>query len=428
MPGKVVSLMLCGGEWAGHMVVPQNAFQEEPLTFLDPAAPLQWVSIADRGLKPEHGVTRLLPELMTASLHPNFPPRVGLARAGKVTLPATDDGFNKRSWFSLTGIVRHEVGGVPLETLEQFAPLFDGEPPVSTQDAWQRISTWFSESIGRWATDEATPEDVKRINWLLEQNLIPNQLNEAPEIAALVHQYREVEARIAFPRSVMSMDERGVAPLDYRLNVRGDVWQYGPAIPRDFLEVFAGMHRVAESEGSGRLELADYLSNRNNPQTARVYVNRVWQSVFGTGIAATPNDFGKLGDRPSHPELLDWLAAQFMEEGWSTKKLIRRLVLSRTFRQAGTVTQVAADRDPDNRLLSHYPTRRLEAEAVRDNLLAVSGRLDPQFFGPPINPPRLVEDSAKRLFSGPLDSDGRRSTVDLHEDVDHGSAEVSRLL
>ena len=98
-----------------------------------------------------------------------------------------------------------------------------------------------------------------------------------------------------------------------------------------------------------------------------------------------------------------------MEEGWSTKNLVRRLVLSQTFRQSSTVTRAAADRDPDNNLLHHYPTRRLEAEAIRDSLLAVSGRLDPQLFGLPINPPRLVEDAAKRLFSGPLDSNGRRS-------------------
>src|SRR5690606_34969583 len=100
--------------------------------------------------------------------------------------------------------------------------------------------------------------------------------------------------------------------------------------------------------------------------------------VFGTGLVSTPNDFGKLGGRPSHPELLDWLAIQFMNEGWSTKQLVRRLVLSRTFRQAGVVEPIAAQLDPDNRLLHHYPTRRLEAEAIRDSLLAVSRRLAPQ--------------------------------------------------
>jgi hypothetical protein len=155
--------------------------------------------------------------------------------------------------------------------------------------------------------------------------------------------------------------------------------------------------------------LSEFLSSRDNPQTARVFVNRVWHWIFGTGIVVTPSDFGKLGGRPSHPELLDWLAVRFMEEGWSMKTLIRRLVLSQTFRQSGEVDPVAIERDPQNRLLHHYPTRRLEAEAIRDALLAVSGELDRCLYGRPINPPRSREDSKKRLFSGPADSHGRRS-------------------
>jgi len=408
IPQKYVSLEISGGEWAGHLIAPQNAFQSEAVKFFDPKIPLKWTSFADLGLK--NGVTRVLLEIATSSLNPNFPPRTGIATSGKVTLPAKDDGFEKRSWFSLTGIVTHEAGGTPTDTLAVFVPLFEKQPTiVGDVDPWQRIVEWFSGAIDRWASSESTPEDIELINWLLKWKLLPNQSGEAPEIADLVKRYREVEARIAFPRSVNSMDERDLAPIDYRLNVRGNVDEDGPAIPRDFLDVFSGKHLVAASQGSGRLELAEYLSNRNNPQTARVYVNRVWQSVFGRGIVATPSDFGKLGDRPSHPELLDWLADQFMKEGWSTKQLVRRLVISQTFRQSGTVTKQGTDRDPENRWFHHYPTRRLEAEAVRDNLLAVSGRLDPQLYGPPINPPRQVEDSAKRLFSGPLDSDGRRS-------------------
>ena len=138
-------------------------------------------------------------------------------------------------------------------------------------------------------------------------------------------------------------------------------------------------------------------------------MNRVWQWIFGTGIVATPDDFGRLGGKPSHPALLDWLARDFMREGWSTKRLVRRLVLSRTFRQSGTVTDAARELDPANRLLHHYTTRRLEAEAIRDSLLAVGGSLDPQRYGRPVLPPRSMEDSKKRLLSGPLDGDGRRS-------------------
>jgi hypothetical protein len=158
-----------------------------------------------------------------------------------------------------------------------------------------------------------------------------------------------------------------------------------------------------------RLALAESLLDPEHPLTARVYVNRVWQWLFGAGLVATPDDFGRLGVKPSHPELLDWLAREFIREGWSTKKLVRRLVLSQTFRRSGLVTDAARERDPENRLLHHYATRRLEAEAIRDSLLAISGRLDPQLYGRPVLPFRSAEDGAKRLFSGPPDGHGRRS-------------------
>ncbi|HRD78309.1 MAG TPA: DUF1553 domain-containing protein, partial [Hyphomicrobiaceae bacterium] len=168
--------------------------------------------------------------------------------------------------------------------------------------------------------------------------MLLNEASSDPAITALVSEYRRIESTINFPRSANSFDERGVEPVDYRLNIRGDVYDEGPAVPRGYLEVFGGPAIVQGSNGSGRLELAEALASPTNPQTARVYVNRVWSWIFGKGIVSTPNDFGKLGDQPSHPELLDWLAIQFMEEGWSTKDLIRRLVLSRTFRQTGDVT------------------------------------------------------------------------------------------
>ena len=414
IPGRYLNLRLNGGVFAGAMVIPQNALQNEPLSFFDPAAPATWTEFADRDLK--NGVTRLLVDVMTAPLHPNFPPRTGLAKAGEVGLPDEDLGLDKRSWFSLSGIVTADESGSPQPSLEMFAPLLQGAGavapeavPATTDAAWQRVADWFSAAVNRWVDDEATDEDVRLVNWLLANHLLPNDMAGAPEIASLVRQYRDVEATIGFPRTCNTMDERGLAAIDYGLNIRGNVDDIGPEIPHGFLGVFAEGNDVADCAGSGRLELAEYLSSPENPQTARVYVNRVWQWVFGTGIVATPSDFGKLGDRPSHPELLDWLALQFMEEGWSTKTLIRRLVLSRTFRQSGEVTAAALDRDADNRLLHHYPTRRLEAEAIRDSLLAVSGQLDRQFGGPPIKPVRTVEDPAKRLFSGPLDGNGRRT-------------------
>ncbi len=408
LPGRFVSLQLCGGEWSGHIAVPQNAFQNEPLAFLGGLPDANnWISTADEDLK--NGVSRVLCEVATAPLHPNFPPRTGLASVGGVKLADDDDGFDKRSWFSMTGIVAHDTAGTPADTLDAFAPLLAGQPPASVHEAWERVSDWFTATMNRWESNETTTSDVRLLNWLLAQERLPNRVTDSPSSASLVDEYRKVEARITFPRTVMSMEERDLSPLEYRLNVRGNVDDEGPMVPRRFLDVFADGQTVSDSHGSGRLELATYLSGPHNPQTARVYVNRVWHWVFGTGIVATPSDFGKLGDRPSHPELLDWLAKQFMAEGWSTKALLRRLVLSQAFRQSGASHPAALEVDPDNRLLHHSATRRLEGEAIRDNLLAVSGCLERRLYGPPVNPPRSVEDAAKRLFSGTIDSDARRA-------------------
>ncbi|MCP5539978.1 MAG: DUF1553 domain-containing protein [Akkermansiaceae bacterium] len=406
--GKFVSLRLAGGEWAGRLEVPQNAFQNEGPVFFDPASPPGWATFSGGDLK--NGVTRVLTEIATASLHPNFPPRTGVARMGKTALPDDDFGHDKRSWFSLTGVISHESPGAPSDELDAFAGLYRLPAPKSADEGWERLSDWLTDVLDRWIAREPDPGDVPALNWMLRAGGLANDAASPPEVAVLVSRYRETEARIGFPRSANGMDERGIEPLNYRLNVRGNVDEDGPEVPRGFLEVFGKLSAgTSDFSTSGRLELANFLGGRGNPQTARVFVNRVWQWVFGRGLVDTPSDFGKLGGRPSHPELLDWLAIRFMEEGWSTKELIRRLVLSRTFRQSGEAVAPAAERDPDNRLLHCYATRRLEAEAVRDSLLAVSGRLDPRLFGRPIDPPRAVEDSKKRLFSGPLDGNGRRS-------------------
>lgn len=406
-PKKFVSLQVDGGEWSGYRSIPQNAFLNEGPAFFDPKAGAKWLSFSSIPLR--HGVTRMLTEISTADLNANFPPRTGVARMGAVTLPNEDSGFDKSSWFSLTGVIAHDQPGTPLEDVEMYETLYTGALPQTEQEAKDRIIAWFSGAIERLVRGQSKQGDAKLLRWLIDRAILVNDLNEVPEIEPLVNEYRRIERSIDYPRSVNSMDERGVEPINYKLNIRGNVHQEGVAVPRDFLEVFSQRHEVRGSVGSGRLQLAEHLASSDNPQTARVYVNRVWSWVFGKGIVETPNDFGKLGGRPSHPELLDWLALQFIDEGWSTKKFVRRLLLSQTFQQAGDVLPQAKEIDPNNRLLHHYSTRRLEAESIRDSILAVSGRLDRSFFGKPIRPNRSKEDSQKRLFSGPLDGKSRRS-------------------
>src|SRR5262249_16890968 len=129
------------------------------------------------------------------------------------------------------------------------------------------------------------------------------------------------------------------------------------------------------SNCSGRLELAEWLASSNNPLTARVFVNRVWLHLFGRGLVTTPNNLGTTASPPSHPELLDNLAIQFMEHGWSVKTLIRRLVLSRAYQVAGQHDEKCFETDPDNTLIWRMAPRRLEAEELRDAMLAASGEL-----------------------------------------------------
>ncbi len=402
VPGQFVSLNLAGGEFGGWLQMDENSLLHEGVGIVSQTEPT-WRAFGDTAMK--GGVTKVTLDFVTSSLNPNFPARVGIVPG----LPNTDHGYDKRSWLSVTGIVTHDAGGAPQATLDAFESLYAGPAPQSRDEAVSRVTVWLSGAVRRWCEGHVRPGDRQIMNWLIEQKLLPNQAAPESSLAALLAEYRRVEQGIAFPRSVNSMDERELAKSGLYLNIRGNYDALGDLVMPDSLQMFAGRNTVAQSPGSGRLELAESLLQPEHPLTSRVYVNRVWQWVFGTGLVTTPDDFGRLGDKPSHPELLDWLARDFMIQSWSTKQLVRELVLTETFQQSGTVSEAARQVDPDNRLRHHYPTRRLEAEEIRDALLAVSGRLDPQLYGRPINPSRPVEDAAKRLFSGPLDGNGRRS-------------------
>ena len=217
------------------------------------------------------------------------------------------------------------------------------------------------------------------------------------------NQVDEVRKRAAADRALKPADpmvqalvEASAEPVTTVRFHRGDPMQPREAMRPALLSVMGlggldtGIPEVAESRPGAaprttgrRLELARRLTDRRNPLTARVWVNRLWHQHFGMGLVSTLGDFGTLGERPSHPELLDWLAADFMDHGWKNKRLHRSIVTSAAYRQ-GTVNPAAQKKDPDNRLLGRYRLRRLDAESVRDSLLAVSGRLDSTRFGPPV--------------------------------------------
>lgn len=173
----------------------------------------------------------------------------------------------------------------------------------------------------------------------------------------------------------------GPNPHNIQVFVRGNPGNRGAEAPRRFLLCVAGEQRQPFKQGSGRLELAQSIVAPENPLTARVFVNRVWAHYFGAGLVLTPSDFGVRSNPPTHPELLDELAAQFMADGWSMKKLHRSILLSATYRQSSSDRPDCQAKDPENRLVWKVNRKRLEFEGLRDNLLAVSGRLDPSLGG-----------------------------------------------
>ena len=186
---------------------------------------------------------------------------------------------------------------------------------------------------------------------------------------------RKVEEMAHFPGApprAMTVEDTP-APHDPKVFIRGNPGSAGEAVPRAFLAVLCPPERPAYRSG-GRLELAEAIVARDNPLAARVWVNRAWQRLFGAGIVRTPSDFGTRGEAPSHPELLDGLAVRFVEEGGSTKKLLKRVVMSAAYRRSSLGTPSALD--PENRLLARQNRRRLDLEATRDSLLAAAGRLD----------------------------------------------------
>ncbi len=194
------------------------------------------------------------------------------------------------------------------------------------------------------------------------------------------------EGEAAPPRAMVLVDSAEV--YEPRVFVRGRPNRAGKRVPRRFLGAIAGARREPFVDGSGRLELARAIASPGNPLTARVIVNRIWQHHFGVGIVGTSSDFGLRGEAPSHPGLLDHLASRFVEDGWSIKRLHRRILLSSVSRQS-SVASGAVERaervDPRNRLLWRFPRRRLDFEAQRDSLSAVSGGLERRLGGPPGN-------------------------------------------
>jgi len=220
-----------------------------------------------------------------------------------------------------------------------------------------------------------SPAQVQAVFSVFRES-VPEWKGANEEIEALWNSHPE-------PVSQLVLNEMP-APRSTHVLTRGDFLKPGRAVTPG---VPSFLHPMPEGAPASRLGFAMWLADRKSPTTARSFVNRVWQTYFGTGIVSTSEDLGRQAEPPSHPELLDWLAVEFMDNGWSVKKLHRTIVMSATYRQSSRVTPRLAEKDPFNRLLARGPRFRVEAEIVRDITLAAAGLLNTKVGGPPVYPP-----------------------------------------
>ncbi|MDB5338214.1 MAG: hypothetical protein JWN70_3833 [Planctomycetaceae bacterium] len=290
-----------------------------------------------------------------------------------------------RSWFGIReAIIVRKGDPAPSEPREFLDPVFElsiTSPPASLNDLADRYVAAVTAAVKAWQVDSITDAQAHLLNACLKQGLLPNHLDGVPSARQFVTEYRRLEEEIVVSTRVPGLEE--TTGRDQPLMTRGNHKQLSEAVPRRFLEAIDAT--PYKTTNSGRLQLADDLLRDDNPLTRRVIVNRLWHHVFGRGIVPTPDNFGRLGQEPTHPELVDYLASVFKEQHWSIKAAIRSMVTSNTWQLASQPSPRALLIDPDNRLLSHANVRRLEAESIRDSLLAVSGRLLSEQFGGPVD-------------------------------------------
>ncbi|WP_395719749.1 PSD1 and planctomycete cytochrome C domain-containing protein [Prosthecobacter sp.] len=285
-----------------------------------------------------------------------------------------------RSWFGVDQIVEHQTPGAPENELHLSLRLAPASPEWNAEGLAAHWRKECDAALDRWSRDAAKADDVELLNWLLEHGALRNQLAQLPgDMQKLAEQYRAHESAVPRFQRASAIVAEGTG-FDSPVHRRGSPDSPGEKAPRRFLEVIHGAEGYTTG-AQARLELAQDLTSPQNPLTARVMANRVWRWIFGQGLVATVDNFGVMGEAPSHPELLDYLATYLVEHDWSVKALIRHLVTSRAFQAQSIASAKAQQVDPANRLLTHMPVQRLRAEAVRDSILAVSGTLDQTMFG-----------------------------------------------
>jgi hypothetical protein len=286
------------------------------------------------------------------------------------------------------------TGKLPAAETSPLAARLAEKPPESLQDPAGQYAVLFNEAEAAWQKLKGTPETAEAkdlsdpvlepLRQLLYDPKGPFEIPKGAESyygeeeRASVGRLRDElkHAQDALPKLPETMAVSDGKPEDLRIHLRGSHLTLGEQVPRRFPAILAADRQPLDSTVSGRRELAAWLVRPEHPLTSRVIVNRVWLWHFGEGLVRSPDNFGSLGERPTHAELLDWLSRRFIGEGWSLKKLHRLIMLSATYQMSTATDNAAALADPENRLWWHANRRRLEAEALRDGILATCGELD----------------------------------------------------
>ncbi len=349
----------------------------------------------------------------------------GLLFGGTVIKEANSDGDFK--WFSLSprkykghwaylefvdrgtdayleiDEVRFANSGIGRRPDSRFSLLL-GDDKIEAGNLPQFLDSFLEKSFDKINAGKFSGEEYEFLNYLHSEGLIPfeNQQN----IAGILKQAVVIDSKTPRERYVLAMGEG--SEFQGNVYVRGSPHKLGDPVHGRNLTALGG-------QTGSRLDLATQLTSEDNPLVSRVMANRIWLQFFGRGIVPTPDDFGPMGQEPSHPELLDWLANDFRENNWSVKNLIRKIVLSQTYRQSSTLNpsndkNKVSLADPENILLHKMPVRRLHAEFIRDSILLFSGRIDKKLFGPsvPIYKTAFMTGRGGKK-NGPLDGAGRRS-------------------
>lgn len=292
----------------------------------------------------------------------------------------------------------HTDGDDTVYVNEQVQPPIDGRFVSLGRFRFEQGNQWFvmvttDGANGHVAADAVqflSDEDLKTLSERTPEKT-PIKSGKTLPLADLEAQLKHLEAKAPSRPTAMAVSDADKI-ADFYVCIRGNVHNKGDSVQRGFLQVatLGTMPAIAAKE-SGRRELAAWLANADNPLTARVLVNRLWHHLFGAGIVRTVDNFGATGELPSNPELLDYLAVRFMNEGWSIKKMIREIVLSHAFQMSSEPNAEGVKADPENRLLWRMNRRRVDAETLRDSILTVSGQLDTTICGDTVKPGTTVE-------------------------------------